>query len=126
MVVLGGIFGNKHNENPSNSQPTSTHKISSREEIMGGLSLTSKERVDKYGIMTADFTIKNDSDTMIKDIKIKCANYSKTHTELDTNTRTVYESIYSWDTQVIKGFNMGLVHSQRDYSLCEIVDFEVM
>lgn len=98
----------------------------SRTEVMESISLESDESVDKSGIMTSKFIIKNNSEYMIKDIKVKCQNFSKSHTELDTNTRTIYEILYSREAKEIRNFNMGFVHSQREYSECKIIDFEIM
>ncbi|MCY1298664.1 hypothetical protein D9M68_623270 [compost metagenome] len=112
--------------NHASMTPAKTPELSPREKVMSNLSLASEEAVDKFGVMTANFTIKNDSEFMIKDVRVKCVNFSKTNTELDTNTRTIYEALYSWETKEIKDFNMGLVHSQRAYSECKIIDFEVM
>ena len=76
--------------------------------------------------MDADFTIRNSSDFNVKDIKITCYHYASSGTQIDRNTRTIYELFAARSTRHLKKFNMGFIHSQAEASSCRIMDFVVM
>ncbi|WP_339713129.1 hypothetical protein [uncultured Sneathiella sp.] len=72
-------------------------------------------------IMMATFTIKNNATFNIKDAEITCNHSSPSGTEIDMNTRTIYEVFRAGTTRTIKDFNMGFIHPQASKSSCEIV-----
>ena len=76
-------------------------------------------------IMEADFTIQNPSNYTIKDIEVTCTHFANSGTEIDSNTRTIYESVPAKGKKVIKNFNMGFIHSQAKKTSCEIEDLVV-
>jgi hypothetical protein len=76
-------------------------------------------------VMLADFIIKNGSGYNIKDITITCTHYANSGTRIDSNTRTIYESIKAGKTKSIKNFNMGFIHSQVASSSCKIDDLKI-
>lgn len=76
-------------------------------------------------IMEADFTIENPSNYAIKDIEVTCTHFANSGTEIDSNTRTIYESVPSRGKKVVKNFNMGFIHSQAKKTSCKIEDLEV-
>lgn len=76
-------------------------------------------------VMQADFTILNQSDNAIKDVKITCTHYAKSGTKIDSNTRTIYEIFPAKKSKTVKDFNMGFIHSQANSTSCEIVDLEL-
>lgn len=83
-------------------------------------------RKEGFGnVMEADFTIKNRSDQDIKDVKITCSHSAKSGTQIDKNTKTVYEVIKKHDFERIKNFNMGFIHSQAYSTSCEITDLAI-
>lgn len=76
--------------------------------------------------MEADFTVKNDGDKDIKDLEIKCRHYAKSGTEIDSNTRTIYDVVKAHSVKKFKKVNMGFIHSQAAQSSCGITDLGVI
>jgi len=76
-------------------------------------------------VMLADFTISNPSDYSIKDIEITCEHSAPSGTEIDSNTRTVYQTVPAKGKKVIRNFNMGWIHTQAARSSCKVVDLVV-
>jgi len=76
-------------------------------------------------IMMANFTIKNDSPYDIKDIKLRCRHSAPSGTEIDENTRTVYEIVKSHSTRSFRDINMGFIASQVARSGCTILDLKL-
>jgi hypothetical protein len=72
-------------------------------------------------IMMATFVIKNKNDFAVKDISLKCTHTAKSGTEIDSNTRTIYEVIQPSKTRTFRDFNMGFIHSQASASRCQII-----
>ncbi len=78
---------------------------------------------ERFGnVMMADFTIKNPTQYRFKDFEIKCTHSAPSGTVIDSNTRTIYETVEPKSTKVIKQMNMGFIHSQASRSGCEITD----
>ena len=77
-------------------------------------------------VMEADFKITNGSDHDIKDIEIRTTQSGKSGTQIDRNTRTIYEIIKARQTKVFKKFNMGFIHSQSESASARITDFVVI
>jgi len=75
-------------------------------------------------IMEATFTIDNQSSYDIKDIEITCTHSAKSGTEIDSNTRTIYDIVKAKKKKTFKNFNMGFVHSQVSTTSCRIVDLK--
>lgn len=71
-------------------------------------------------IMMAKFVIRNNNDFPVKDITIKCTHSGKSGTEIDSNTRTIYETIEPKKKRTFRDFNMGFIHSQAARSRCQI------
>ena len=76
--------------------------------------------------MTASFVIENTSASDIKDIEITCHHYAPSGTEIDSNTRTIYEIIPARHRLAVRNFNMGFIHSQVQHSEATITDYTVM
>jgi len=76
-------------------------------------------------IMKADFQMRNDSRYDIKDIVVKCTHFGKSGTEIDSNTRTIYDVIEAGETKVFQDFSMGFIHSQTDTSRPSIESCEI-
>ena len=76
-------------------------------------------------VMMVNFTITNDSDLKIKDIKIRCTHYSQSGTKIDQNTSTIYEIIEDHSKKIISDFNMGFIHTQVHSTRCEIRDLVI-
>jgi hypothetical protein len=75
-------------------------------------------------VMMLDFTIRNDNDYAVKDFTIKCRHSSPSGTEIDQNSRTVYELIPAHGSRSWQRFNMGFIHSQVFQSSCKVVDYK--
>lgn len=71
-------------------------------------------------IMAGDFTITNKNEFSFKDLEIKCINYSKSGTELDSNTRIIYDIFEAKTSKRHTNFNMGFIHEQTSESICHI------
>ncbi|WP_090261044.1 hypothetical protein [Pseudomonas panipatensis] len=76
-------------------------------------------------LLEADFTIRNDGPVAVKDIEIKCTHFGPSKTEIDSNTRTIYEIINPSQTRTFRNFDMGFIHSQAVSSSCEITDLKI-
>lgn len=72
--------------------------------------------------MMADFTIRNDSDYDVKDLRIRCEHYAPSGTYIDSNTRTAFEVVRAHRTRTLKNFNMGFIHTQAHSSACRLTD----
>jgi hypothetical protein len=85
---------------------------------------TFRWRKDGFGnIMIADFTIKNDNDLPVKDFEIVCKHFAHSGTEIDSNTRTLYETVPAHGTRTFREINMGFINSQTAQSGCHTEDF---
>lgn len=73
-------------------------------------------------VMKATFTIVNPTDRAIKDLEVTCTHFAPSGTEIDHNTRTIYERVPPKGTIVVPDFNMGFIHSQATKSACEVTD----
>lgn len=71
-------------------------------------------------LMKADFTIRNNGATAIKDIEITCDHQGPSGTKIDSNTRTIFEIVPAGKTRTFKSFDMGFIHSQAVSTSCRI------
>lgn len=95
-----------------------------REATRAPLRFDYKWKKDQFGVlMVADFTFHNDSARPIKDITITCTHSAPSGTEIDSNTRTIYEIVPARSSRVIKDFDMGFIHSQATSTTCKIDDY---
>ena len=76
--------------------------------------------------MMADFTITNPTQYRFKDVEIKCTHFAPSGTEIDSNTRTIYETFEPLSTKKIWQMNMGFIHSQAASSGCKITNLTVL
>ena len=78
-----------------------------------------------YGsIMKVNFEIANFNPYAVKDIEIKCTHYGPSGTEIDSNTRTIYDVIPADGSKKFKNFSMGFIHEQAATTSCEIISVE--
>jgi hypothetical protein len=77
-------------------------------------------------VMIANFTVKNPTKYSVKDISVTCTHYAASGTEIDSNTRTIYEMVKAKDQKRIREFNMGFIHSQTQRTRCQIDDLAVI
>jgi len=76
-------------------------------------------------VLEVDFTVTNASVVTIKDIAVTCIMYAKSGTQVDTNRRTIYDTIQPGTTKRFPKFNMGFMHDQANSSSCYIADLVV-
>lgn len=77
-------------------------------------------------VMIANFTIINNGSRDVKDIQITCTHYAPSGTEIDSNTRTIYQIVKAGKRKTIKNFNMGFINSQARSSACNITDLTLL
>ena len=103
----------------TNTTPTRTPK----EIGLSNIDLKHKWRKEGFGnVMEADFTVMNQNSFAIKDLEITCRHFSKSGTEIDRNTRVVYDIVNAYSTKKIMSFNMGFIHSQAAKSGCSVTE----
>lgn len=76
-------------------------------------------------VMEVDFTFTNRSPYPAKDITVTCTHFAPSGTEIDSNTRTIYEIIPAKGKKLIKKFNMGFIHTQATSTTCKIDNLEM-
>lgn len=137
LMSLGGLAGTSRTGlpsstgNPSGGSPDFSERWSGPADTKGLLMQDMKLdfKWSKSGfdnIMIADFTIKNPTQFRFKDVEIKCTHSAPSGTEIDSNTRTIYEVFEPHSTKKIKQMNMGFIHSQVAGSGCRITDLTVL
>jgi hypothetical protein len=77
-------------------------------------------------VMTANFTIQNESEYVLKDFEIHCLHFAPSGTLIDQNTRTIYEIIKPHSAKRIPQFNMGFINSQAASSNCRIQNLAIV
>jgi hypothetical protein len=77
-------------------------------------------------VMEANFVIRNPLEFGVKDIEITCVHAAPSGTEIDRNSRTIYEVFPAKSTKRIDDVNMGFIHSQARRSRCRIVNATAM
>jgi hypothetical protein len=84
-------------------------------------------RTDESGmILYGTFTIRNDGDAAVKDLKIKCEHRAPSGTVIDSNTRTIYEIVPAHKSRTFSNFNMGFINPQATRSGCQIEDLALV
>jgi len=89
-------------------------------EAIGNVSLKFEWSKTDFGVLLVNFTIANRNDFDVKDVEIRCTHAGPSGTEIDSNTRTIFELFEAKTARKISKFNMGFVHSQAARSGCEI------
>ncbi|MBR0994162.1 hypothetical protein JQ580_25910 [Bradyrhizobium japonicum] len=94
----------------------------SYKDVLGRLKVDSLTwEKDGFGtVMKASFVIRNNSTVDVKDIVVTCKHSSNSGTNIDSNTRTVYEKVPHNSYQAVIGFNMGFIHSAVSRSACSV------
>jgi hypothetical protein len=123
FIGLGVVMSGLHQ---SGTGGVSTPTIDPKSIALSQLSFDFKGRKAGFdNIMEADFIIKNGSTFDIKDLVIKCRHFAKSETEIDSNTRTIYDVIKAHSTKKFKNFNMGFIHTQAVKSSCAVSDLSI-
>lgn len=131
IVLLAlGVFARivSLNDTGSNSGTTPTSSpVDPKQEALSQVTLTYTWTKDEdINIMYANFVVKNDSSYNVKDLEITCQHYAPSGTNIDSNTRTIYEVVNAHSTRKFLNFNMGFIHSQAVRSSCKITDLAVI
>lgn len=109
-------------QNTQRSSPTPLSKGAAKARVTVGYTWSK----DGFGtIMMVDFTFNNPTPYPARDITVTCTHYGPSGTEIDSNTRTIYEIIPANGKKKIKEFNMGFIHSQAKSTSCKIDDLEM-
>jgi uncharacterized OB-fold protein len=122
LAILRSAFDHPNNNGVSN--PTVTEDP--QEIALSQIKLVYAWRKEGFGnIMHADFTIKNESNYNIKDFEITCRHFSRSGTQIDSNTRTIYDIVKAHSQKQFNDFDMGFIHSQVNTSTCTITDLKI-
>ncbi|WP_217493760.1 hypothetical protein [Pseudomonas lundensis] len=104
----------------SNKEPV----LSKRQIVLRDVTVSSEEKVDKFGFMNISVTIGNPTDYKIKNIKIECTDKSNTFAELKKNNNIVYDYLDDHQKLRVKDLEMGMAHPQRSYTMCKMIGFD--
>ncbi len=74
-------------------------------------------------LFVGTFTFANKGTVDVKDIRVTCTHYGPSGTAIDHNSRTIYEIVRANSSKTVRGFNMGIVHSQAVSSSCAVTDY---
>ncbi len=121
IIVIGIIWNNKTSSSPSDAK--TSEAADAKQLLLKQVKLEYTWSKGEFGtFMTANFTIKNPTGIAFKDVEITCKHRAPSGTEIDSNTRTIYEVVGANSTKKIRSFDMGLIHSQATTSSCGITD----
>ncbi len=96
---------------------------SPKEQAMESLDFDFSWSAQGFGnVMEANFIIKNKGSHDVKDVEIECIHTAKSGTQIDKNTRVIYEVFKRKSTKKVKKFNMGLINTQTYKTYCNIKD----
>jgi hypothetical protein len=111
----------------STSSGDPTPNVDPKDALLHRVKLDFKWHTDGFGnIMMANFTIKNPTQYRFKDFEIKCTHSAPSGTVIDSNSRTIYQTVEPTSTKVIREMNMGFINSQATRSGCQITDLVVL
>jgi hypothetical protein len=73
-------------------------------------------------VMVLDAAVRNESAVVLKDFTIECRHTAPSGTQIDSNTRVVYERVAPGTTKRLRHFNMGFIATQAAATSCAITD----
>jgi hypothetical protein len=114
----------RRDPSPPNVSPPAAPQLS-RSDALSNVSVRNvRWRRDGFDVtMTASFTIQNTNTFPIKDVEVTCRHFANSGTQIDSNTRTVYERVSAGGSFSVRNFNMGFIHSQVKRTECSVTDF---
>lgn len=77
-------------------------------------------------LMQADFKVTNKGKVTVKDVEITCDHSAPSGTRIDSNKRTIYETVQAGKSRSFPNFDMGFIHSQAAQTSCVITDLVVV
>ncbi len=131
LLCIGSLIGLTHQRGNTGSSSSDSDSPSTptdpKELLLRDVKVDFTWRKEGFGnVMVADFTVTNPTQYRFKDFEIKCTHSAGSGTEIDSNTQTLYKIVEANSTQVVKGMNMGFIHSQATSSRCKITDLSVI
>jgi hypothetical protein len=132
VILIGFVYsaltGNDSSKTPPPTSPPVTRETALKNAYINMVKIEkfSWNRSGFDNIMLLDATIKNHSQTRVKDIEITCRHFSKSGTDLDSNKRVIYEIFEPGKTKKISDFNMGFIHSQAHKTYCSVTNLVVI
>jgi hypothetical protein len=106
------------------SGPVSTYdspSLDSKQNVIRDIKLKYTWSTDGV-IMKGNFKIDNPTDHAFKDFEITCDHYAPSGTKIDSNTRTIYETVKAKGKKSVNNFNMGFINSQASSSSCHVTN----
>ncbi len=125
MSVLAGMLSSSLSRRAAERRE---HPVTADDQVRSQLGIAEWTfyRVAGGSIMEATFVVTNTSPYDVKDLKIECVHSAPSGTQIDSNTRTVYEIIKAGETRAFTNVNMGFIHSQVASSSARIRSFTVI
>lgn len=103
--------------------PATAEQASLVDQVLPSVRLEWKGVLDGQ-LLTLNFTLINESDRAVKDFEIRCVHRGASGTEIDSNTRTVYDLVPARSRKTFSGFSMGVIHSQTAHTECAVTDLK--
>jgi zinc-ribbon domain len=123
FVIVVGVFSSSNSSTTSSSSTNSAPSV--KEQVLDQVKLNFTWSKSEFGIMTANFTVRNPTQYRIKDLEITCTHYGPSGTRIDENVRKIYEVVSPKSTRHFNDFNMGFIHSQATSSNCRVTDLVI-
>jgi len=126
FVLAWATHSNESKTNNTSATQTSSYQAtpeSPKDAALRQVSIDFKWTKGGFGsVMMADFTITNLSNYTVRDLDVTCTHYANSGTEIDSNSRTIYETVPAKGKKVVRNFSMGFIHSQAARSSCKVTD----
>jgi hypothetical protein len=127
ILILLGVFGailSEGRKGPGVSSSSAPAAPDAREGALLKLKLDFTWKLGGFdNVILATFTVKNQNDFDVKDLRIRCEAFGKSGTRIDRNTRTVFDVVKAKGTKKLPEMNLGFVNAQADKLACDIIDF---
>jgi hypothetical protein len=128
LIVL--IISNRDNSAPESGGTTQT-QARQKANPPAPRPLTASEAADNvtvrtdswrkdFSMMTADFSVNNGNSFDVKDVEIRCDHTAPSGTNIDSNTRMIYEVFRANTARQLRNFSMGFIHSQVAETRCRV------
>jgi hypothetical protein len=99
--------------------PTVVPRIDPKEAALSQITLDVKWSKGGFdNVMLADFTILNPSAYAVKDLEVTCTHFANSGTQIDSNTRTIYEVVPAKGKKILRD-------SQATKTSCKVTDLEI-